>query len=153
MYGRSKIKQDIAEYGWHGVHAFPDNEIQDRFTYTIGLSESYQGPEVAIFGIDRKRAHQLLAVCANLLRSGATLDVDVPDGRLIRGGYKVVFRIISKEAYPEYLGTAVAYFGNTDFRAVVMFLPDSLGRFPWEPGYNYVRVNEGLAIVETPGAR
>ena len=147
MKGRERIAHDIAKYGWHCLHVFPDNEDQDHFTYTIGFSESFQGPEIAIFGLDRDRAHELLGVCASLLKEGARFEIGVPDGRLLKGGYKVIFREIAKEAFPEYLGTATRYFGNAEFQAFVMFFPDSKGRFPWESGYSYIRVNEALKII------
>jgi len=141
------LRNDIATYGWHSLHIFPDNEDQDRFTYTIGLSESYNGPEVAIFGLDRERSHELLGICAKLLSEDEKIKTGCLDDRFLKGGYKVIFREIIKEAFPEYLGTAVRYFGSQDFRAVVMFLPDAEGKFPWEAGYRYVRVDEALKIV------
>jgi hypothetical protein len=146
--GRSRIEQDIAKYGWHSLHVFPENETQNRFTYTIGFSETYNGPEVAIFGLDRERAHELIGICASLLAKGENLEVELPDDRLLKGGYKVMFREVVKEAFPEYFGTATRYFGNSDFRAVVMFFPDAQGRFPWEAGYSYIPVEEALKIVK-----
>ena len=148
MNGEDRIRHDIAHYGWHSVSVFPDNDDQDRFTYTIGFSESYQAPEVAIFGLAGERAHRLLGVCAALLEKGGSLEVEVPDDRLLQGGYRVMFKEMKKAAFPEYLGTATRYFGHADFRCVVMFFPDSQGRFPWETGYDYIRVDEGLKIVE-----
>jgi len=147
MWGGNQIERNIKKYGWHCVHVFPDAAGQDKFTYTIGLSETYGGPEVMIFGLDEMRAHKLLGVCASLLEKGNELKVEVLDDRLLCGGYKVMFREVGKSVFGEYLGTAVKYFGGNDFRAVVMFIPDMQGRFPWEKDYAYIPVQESLGIV------
>jgi len=148
MRDDSRIENDIAKYGWHSLHVFPENEDQDRFTYSIGLSETYGGPEVAIFGLDRSRAHELLGVCAKLFAEGAQLTLESPDNRFLKDGYDVIFREIEREAFSEYLGTATRYFGDKEFSAVVMFFPDAKGRYPWEFGYKYLRVDEALKIVK-----
>ncbi len=147
MRGADRIRIDIDRCGWHCVHVLPENDCQVQFTYTIGLSEKFRAPEVMVFGFPRERAHELLGVCAYLVANGEEIEVDIPDGRILQGGYKVVFREVSKVAFGEYLGTACRFFKGDTFRAVVLFVPDAQARYPWESGYNYIQVNEALGIL------
>ena len=147
MQERDRIRRNIDKYGWHCLHILPTKDGQPCFSYTIGLTQKYQSPEIVIFGLARERAHAILAVCADLLAEGGEILIDHPDDRVLQGGYKVVFRMVERRNHSEYLGTAVRYYESEAFDSVVLFLPDSSGRFPWEQGYDYINVDEALEIV------
>ncbi|WP_353376432.1 DUF4262 domain-containing protein [Microbulbifer sp. NBRC 101763] len=57
-----------------------------------------------------------------------------------------MFKPISSNAYKEYLGTAVNYYGKP-FRAQVMFWPGKANILPTEEGCELTIQNEALAIV------
>ena len=116
-------------------------------TYSIGFTESYGAPEILVFGLAREKAHALLSECALLLTSGQTLEANVDNAEVLSGGYKVTFRPVRPECYGAYLGTAMRYYRQTPFSAMVMFLPDREHRYPWQPGYSYIPADEPLAIV------
>ncbi len=124
-------RANIAEYGWHCLHVLPhEDEDAEPFSYTIGLAERFQHPEIAVFGLDDEVAHGVLAECVDLVRGGKVLPSDTPVSDILSGGYDVLFKPISKHHYAEYLGTAVRYFGHSDFDAVALLWPDECGRFP-----------------------
>lgn len=142
-----RILDNIRSHGWHCLHVFPTKDDQDRFTYSIGFSESYSAPEIVIFGVSREKAQAALNECAWLLRNGHAIRTDVEDGNVLAGGYHVIFKSIRPEYFGEYLGTAVRYYQDRPFDAVVMFFPDREHRFPWDEGYDYIPMDEALAIV------
>ena len=142
-----RISDNIREYGWHCLHVFPTKEGQDKFSYSIGFGKSYGSPEVLIFGLEREKAHALLNECAHLLKGGHIIVPGVEDGSVLAGDYKVVFKSVRPDRFGEYLGTAVRYYKDKPFSAVVMFLPDRQHRFPWHQGYDYIPAGEPLAIV------
>lgn len=142
-----KISDNIRKYGWHCLHIFPTEEGQDRFTYSIGFGESYNAPEILIFGLAQDKAQALLGECAHLLKNGHTILLDTEDHNVLAGDYSVVFRSVRPDCFAEYLGTAVRYYQDTPFSAVVMFLPDRNHRFPWQSGYEGMPAEEAQAIV------
>ena len=142
-----KIQEHIQHYGWHCLHVFPTEPGQERFTYTIGFAEASGAPEIMVFNLSREKAHPLLSECAMLLQSGAVIECNVEDDRILSGGYKVVFKPVKPAAFGEYLGTARRYYGDAAFLAAVMFLPDRSHKFPWEAGYDGISANESLSIV------
>ncbi|RNF83204.1 DUF4262 domain-containing protein [Montanilutibacter psychrotolerans] len=141
------ISDNIRAFGWHCLHVFPTQDNQDKFTYSIGFGESYGAPEVLIFGVEREKAHALLHECAYLLKNGHTIQPEVEDENILTGGYSVIFKCVRPEHFDEYLGTAVRYYQDKPFAAVVMFFPDRQHRFPWDEGYDYIPAGEPLAIV------
>lgn len=142
-----RISDNIREYGWHCLHIFPTQKAHDKFTYSIGFAGSFGAPEVLVFGLGQEKAHALLNECAQLLRSGHTIRPDVEDPDVLAGGYKVVFRPVRLDCFGEYLGTALRYYQDKPFSAVVMFLPDRHHRFPWQPGFGDIAADESFAIV------
>jgi len=142
-----KIADNIEKYGWHCLHVAPCEDDEEPFSYSIGLAESYGAPEVLVYGVPREKAHALLNACASALKKGHSITPEAEDPELLSGGYKVVFKSVRPECFDEYLGTAERYYRDKPFGAVVMFLPDREHRFPWQTGYNYIRMDEALAIV------
>ena len=120
------------------------------FSYSIGFAESYGQPEILIFGLPRDKAHALLTECASLLSAGATFVADTPDDRVLANDYKVVFRPVLASGFGEYLGTARRYYGTRGFSALVMYLPDRAGLFPWQAGYDGIQVDEAMRITGSP---
>lgn len=147
LSGDDKVASEIREFGWHGLHIFSTKADELPFSYSIGFAESYGAPEVLVFNVERKKAHNLLWACANVLKDGGKFTPDVKDDRILSNSYEVVFKVLRLAAYGEYLGTAQRYYGSSPFSAVVMFLPDREHRYPWEAGYDYVDVTEALSIV------
>lgn len=63
----AQVTRDIREYGWHCLHVLPRaGEEGVGFTYTIGLIESYDHPELMIFGLGREREHIVSSVSARV---------------------------------------------------------------------------------------
>jgi hypothetical protein len=141
------IAAHIQEFGWHCLHVESNVPEQTAFSYSIGFSESFDQPEVLVFGLAQEKAHALLAECAHVFREGGSIEVDTPDDRILSGGYEVVFRPLRSNHYAEYVGSARRYYGARPFSAVVLFLPDAEHRFPWDPDYDYINADEALSIV------
>jgi len=133
-----KIRSDISEYGWQclsvGQRADDPDEDFVSFCYTIGLTVTFEHPELIIFGLPQASAHDILAECVSKLRKNGVIPQDqrVPD--ILADDLDVVLRPMREEYYSEYLGTAVRYFGDESVRALVVFWPDANNVLPWEPG-------------------
>jgi hypothetical protein len=129
----SRIRANIDQYGWHCLNVWPrvGDDEHTAFSYTIGLTESYGHPEIMIFGLGDK-AHGILNECANLIKKGARFVPNDPNPDVLTGDYRVIFRPVRKECFPEYLGTALRYYGKRPFEAFVLFWPNKEHKYPWE---------------------
>jgi hypothetical protein len=142
------IAGHVREYGWHCLHVAPETQAQQAFTYSIGFAQTWDAPEVLVFGAPRDKAHALLSRCATRLREGHRFVPGEPDASVLTGGYRVVFRRLARDQFGEYVGTAERYHGDRAFDALVMFLPDRANRFPWEADYAGIDAAEAIGIVE-----
>ena len=144
----AKIRSDIATFGWHCLSVHPrQGELGSYFTYTIGLTETLNHPEIMIFGLGSKTAHSILSDCVTMIRQGTSFQPNVEYSNVIGGGYKVVFKQVRSEVLPEYFGTAVRYYKGRGLSGLIMFWPDKEHRFPWQE-VNSTAQNEALTLVE-----
>lgn len=129
----AQVAHDIREYGWHCLHVLPRfGEEGVGFTYTIGLVESYDHPELMIFGLGRERSHRVLCECANMIRAGTHFPTDIRISDVLARDFDVMFRPVRRECFEEYLGTALRHYGEREFEAYVLFWPDNENQFVWD---------------------
>lgn len=137
-----KLLDDVEEYGVHIVHVAEDDDGAPGFSFTVGLWETFQQPEVLVFGLAEEVAHDLL---------NALADEAAEDRKFLAGtrhddvlvGYPVRFLDVPKARYDDYLGSAVWAYEGDGFPCVQLVWPDKQGRWPWEPG-----VREGFADAQ-----
>lgn len=142
----SKIKNNIDEYGWHFLFVFDPNGEHVDFSYTIGLEESFDHPEIVIFGLKKDSAHGILSAIVDDIKSGVVMEPNKRLPNVIGGDFEVLFKPIVGSAYEDYLGTAVRYYGKP-FRAQVMFWPDKNNKLPQDEGCEVTIQDEALQIV------
>ena len=65
------IAKSIRKHGWHAI-SVDASEYTPRFIYTIGLMETYDHPEVIVFGFDPQFAHTLLCNLVDDVKNGKT---------------------------------------------------------------------------------
>lgn len=142
-----KIAANIEQYGWHCLHIGSSKEDEQPFSYSVGFVESFGAPEVLVFGLSQEKAHSLLSMCAELLQEGHELRPNEENSSILAGEYKVMFRPVKQQFFGKYLGTAIRYYGHSDFEAMVMFLPDKKHHFPWQAEYSGANATEPLGLV------
>jgi Domain of unknown function (DUF4262) len=137
---QQQLLADIAESGVHIVHVETDDGA--GYAHTIGLWESFEQPEVIVFGLPEDVAVDLLETVADeaseerKFRAG-----EKADGLLI--GYPARFFDVPKELVARLLPDAAWAYQEAEFPCVQLVWPDKQGRWPWEPG-----VREGFAAAQ-----
>ena len=132
-----RVIDDIANYGWHCVSIHPYDE-HVGYAFTAGLFQSYGHPELIIFGLAPKVAHQILAIAADAAKSGAPLDLTQPTDALL-SDYVCCFVEVPVDQYCEYVGYSRWYYQGNGFPLYQIVWPSRSGLYPWhektEPGF------------------
>lgn len=126
-----KILDDIANFGWHCVGIFAEGE-QPQYSFTVGLFQSYNHPELIIFGLAPKIAHQILCIVADAAKLGGPLDLTQPSDALVND-YLCCFAQVPVSEYHEHVGFCRWYYGGNDFPLYQIVWPSRAGLFPWHP--------------------
>jgi hypothetical protein len=146
-----KIRSDVAEYGWHCLSvALRVGETDPDFipfSYTIGLTTTFEHPELIIFGLPKDSAHGILDECVSKIREAGRLPENERISQILAGDLDAVVRPLRPEHYGDYVGVALRVFGGEAVRVSVVFWPDRSNRFPWEPGCDETGQEPLLALV------
>jgi hypothetical protein len=117
--GDTRVAADIAEYGWHGIHVTDRADALDPdphiWSYSIGLLETWQHPELVIFGLPRDTAHQILWNAVHEIEVGCRFS-SLDRWEAFENGYEATFLEVDPRWLP-FLGQALDYHGS-DFPAL-----------------------------------
>jgi hypothetical protein len=128
-----RIKKDIAKFGWHCIHV-PESDL-GSLSYTIGLQESFDHPELAMLGLPVQVQHELLHLTVEQIRSGKRLRSGVTIRGVLANDLVLTAKRVIAKRVNDVFAQAVNYADGV--RAVSGFQivwPDRAGRFPWERG-------------------
>lgn len=119
--------------GWAVLHIFPGpgTRFHHGFSYTVGLEETFEHPEVLIVNRTPPLAHNILNVVGMQVRAGLRFD-DWSMSEQILKDAPVWFRAC--DPVNSVASIHAAFDQHRDTRALHLLLPDANGLFPWDPG-------------------
>jgi hypothetical protein len=126
-----KVLDDIATFGWHCVQIFAEGD-EPGYCFTVGLFQSFGHPELIIFGLKARVAHQILCLVVDAAKAGSPLDLSLPTDALIEG-YSCCFVEVPRHEYDSYVGFAQWYYLGNSFPLYQVVWPSRTGLFPWHP--------------------
>ena len=132
-YERS-VLANIERVGWHCTSVFPEKGANTpRFSYTVGLHQTYRQPEFIIFGLDSEVAYSILNTLANAAAEGQMYPLDKPCDALIKN-YECAFVEVPTHRFNDYVFSALWFYAGANFPLYQVVWPDSEGRYPWNKG-------------------
>jgi hypothetical protein len=107
-----------------------------NLAYTVGLTENFNHPEIAMIAFDLEMMRNLINdVAARLVKVGQRFDTDWATSDEVIDHFHVFFREIpSNQAGTIAKAAKNRYHDRGGFRLMQMFLPDANGLFPWNEG-------------------
>ena len=128
-----KALKNIKDYGLHVLHVFEDDD-HPRFSYSVGLFETYLHPEIIIIGLKFELAHTLINNMAYEIKNGKNFTVgEFHEGVL--DNYLCYFGEVPKSEYSEYVGWALWFYEGDNFRLTQCVYPTVSGKFAWEKDF------------------
>ena len=126
------IRNHIDEYGWHVVKVFGEPDAPP-FAYTVGFGPTFGHPEVLIIGLnaDLDAMHIVLNNLGHDLKAGRGFKVGQALTHVLPG-YRCHLLALKPEAYTEYLGQALDYYGTSKFQALQLVWPSPQHKYPWD---------------------
>lgn len=126
----TKIKSDIKKYGVHIVHVLAEDE-DPNFSYTIGLFEKYQKPEIIMIGQSQELHQLILNNIAYDYKEGRILTVGTLEDNIL-DDYQCMIVEVDKKHYEEYLGIGIDYYKGDKFPVMQIIWPTQSGMFPYD---------------------
>lgn len=131
------MPKNIKEFGFQSTYVFAD-ETNDAppYLYTTGLNETFNHPEIVVFGLSGKQSHIFVDTVVNqLIRLGRKVDLNVSSRELFSG--PTYFAEVLEDAKEAYFGLGLEYAERKKqpFNVIQMFWSDRRGVFPFEDGF------------------
>ena len=139
LRGEKAMEDEIAEVvREHGWFAASISDHAPPFLYSIGLMQTWNHPELVVFGLDPNDAHALLSWMIREIRAGRSFAQKGVCTVALAEDRRIGLRRVHPTQHSLYLGFAMGYSRYTgrigELEAVQVFWPDSRGRFPFEVG-------------------
>ena len=142
------VLADVAKYGLHVVPVPPAAGIP-CWSFSLGLYRSYGSPEVVVFGLPQRVAHEVLNELGARAASAPLLADELHDG--VIEGFGCVLRPVLPKWYAPFLGMAGWYYQRRAFPALQCLWPDARGRYPWDSEFSpELRPAQPLLHLESP---
>jgi hypothetical protein len=125
-----QIKSNIKKYGHHIIHVLEEDD-EPNFSYTIGLFETFQKPDIIIIGQSQELLQTLLNNLAYDYKEGRTLTAGKLEEDII-DDYKCMVVDVDKKHYDEYLGLAMDYYKKRDFQVIQIIWPTTSNQYPYD---------------------
>lgn len=129
-----QTKSHIEQFGLSVIHVTED-DTGPAFSYSIGLSQTYQHPEIIIFGLPQESRHIIINNCEFEIKSGKTYKPDELYEEILPD-YDCTFKLVPCEWYDDYVGQAQRFYQGSSFQLLQCVWPDLSHKFPWQPGFN-----------------
>lgn len=127
-------KFNIEKYGLQ-VMGISETNYLPSFSYSIGLYESYQHPEIICFGLPTDLAHTIINDVANLIKDGETIVLNQEYGDQIFKESRAQFLQVDAKNIEDYFDAALNYYQHENFSALQLVWADRNNKLPWEDGF------------------
>ena len=124
-----KVIDDIGKYGWHCVNVLAEGD-EGPFSFTVGLFQTLKYPELLIYGLPSKTAHEILTIAVDAAKEGHPLNITASTDELLNG-FECCFVEVPNSAYRDHVGFARWYYQGDDFPLYQIVWPSRHGHFPW----------------------
>jgi hypothetical protein len=136
---QEKIDWMVDTHGW-ALEAVPPDAHSDPprpgFAYTVGFPETFDFPEVAVFGLQPVAANGLLGLVADCLRGGTEIPLGVEVTGLLDGELRCMFAPVDLAVWGGMFPICSAWRRGRPFALVQLLWPDRNGFLPYEIGYS-----------------
>ena len=127
---QKRILTDIQADGLH-VAATAESADAPGFSLSLGLTHSFEHPEVIVFGLAPEVAADLINAVADEASDGRKFLAGSEAGDLLQS-YPVRFTAVDGEHREQFFGPATWLYAERDLQVVQLVYPDEQGRWPWD---------------------
>lgn len=129
----------IEEYGWFAMQVFDPDGKDEPFTYSIGLTQTLNSPELIVFGLPKALMHDMLWQVFRQIKAGASVEHGKRWADIIEGYECVTVEATHPDLFKEYATSANWFWkdrGNEGHPPVFQLVWPGTGHrlFPWDEG-------------------
>lgn len=130
---QERTKTHIEKFGL-SVVMLQSTGYLPSFTYSVGLWQTYNHPEIICFGLKTDLMHAIINDVADLIKKGEKIKSDLEYNNIFKDSI-AVFLDVDKRSIGDYFGVAIDYYNSKGFPALQLIWTDRNNKFPWESDF------------------
>ena len=129
-----RVIDDVRRVGWHIIGIEGDSE-GPAFAFSVGLYHTFEQPEIIVVGLKMEIMATVINGIGYQMKSGHCFE-DWHESDQVLEGYPCIFRRVTRDLYPDYLGFAMWFYEYKYFPVLQCVWPDKSLHFPWHPEFS-----------------
>lgn len=139
-----RVADDIREYGCHVISVFDPEEATPYFSYSIGVQETSDVPEVIVVGLKPELGGFMVNEYNRQVRAGTRFKRGVLYPGFLEG-FDVYIEPARKKVVAQYTFGCDRYYGDKEYSVVQIVWPSTAGVWPWQKGASeWLKVNQPM---------
>ncbi|WP_293946979.1 MULTISPECIES: DUF4262 domain-containing protein [unclassified Sphingobacterium] len=126
-------RANVEKFGLEVINVVASNYLPS-FSYSIGLTQTYQHPEIICIGLSMKLAHIIINDVADLIKHGQGIESNKVYTNIFNNS-KAMFLNVDPRNIADYFGNGLNYYRGKEFDALQLIWTDHNDKFPWEEGF------------------
>jgi hypothetical protein len=104
------------------------------FAYSIGLTQTYNHPEIICFGLPNDLGRAIINDIAEIIKKGETIEIGKIYTEIFKDS-RAVFLKVDERNIDDYFGAALSYYDDKNFDALQIVWTDRNDKLPWEENF------------------
>jgi len=128
-----QTKLNISKFGIQVIIVDSTN-YSPSFAYSIGLTKTYNHPEIICFGLPNDLSHEIINDVAEIVKNGEIIESGKNYSKIFKDS-RAMFLEIDTRNISDYFGAGLNYYGNEELNALQLVWTDRNDKFPWEENF------------------
>ncbi len=129
----NQTKKHIKEYGI-SVIKIESTDYFPSFAYSVGLTETYNHPEIICFGLRTELLQQLINDVTEIIKTEGKINAEKEYKNIFQNS-RAKFLEIAKGNIEDYFKVAIKYFDTLEIEGLQLIWTDRNDKFPWEKDF------------------
>lgn len=130
-----KVDENIKKNGFNSTFVFGDDSSHS-FCYSTGIYHTYKIPELFISALPQNLSHDLIHGYVDFYKKNKSVPLKTKI-TTITDRFPVYIIEVENEKLKDYVLSCYRFYGSKEFKCSQLIYPDTKGKFPNDPGYDY----------------
>lgn len=135
-----KTQLNIGKFGLQ-VIMVPSTDYCPSFVYSIGLTKTYNHPEIICFGLSTDLGHEIINDVADIIKTGEKIEIEEVYTEIFENS-RATFLKVDERSIQDYFGAGLNYYEDKAFKALQLIWTDRNDKFPWEENFEEEFLNK-----------
>ena len=128
-----KTKLNIEKFGLQVIMVSSEN-YNPSFAYSVGLTETFNHPEIVCFGLPSDLAHSIINDVVEIIKQTEAIKIEKEYDNIFKDS-RAAFLKVDQRNIEDYFGVALEYYPDKKIEALQLIWTDRNDKFPWEENF------------------